>query len=118
MNANASAHAQVMKTSKQQTRTRGSLYYRWYVPYLFLLPGILLYVVWTVYPLAYQLYVSFFNWKIMPGQVSQFVGLKNYQTAVADPIFWLTLRNTVIYTIVTVAGQMILGLAIAVMVHR
>jgi len=113
------AQPRVINPSRAAQRTaRSRLYYRWYVPYLFLLPGLLFYVVWTVYPLAYQLYISFFNWKIMPGQVSQFIGLSNYQKAFADPIFWMTLRNTVIYALVTVAGQMILGLAIAVMVHR
>ena len=98
--------------------TRSRLYYRWYVPYLFLLPGVLLYLLWTVYPLAYQLYISFFDWKIMPNKVSEFVGLANYQTALADSIFWLALRNTAVYAVVTVAGQMVIGLAVAVMVHR
>jgi multiple sugar transport system permease protein len=98
--------------------SRGRLYYRWYVPYLFLLPGLALYLLWTVYPLAYQLYVSFFDWKIMPGQVSDFVGFTNYQEALNDSTFWLALRNTVLYAAVTVAGQMIIGLALATLVHR
>ncbi len=99
------------------TSSRSKLH-RWYVPYLFLLPGMLLYVVWTVYPLAYQLYISFFDWKIMPGQVSTFIGLSNYERAFADSTFWLAMKNTVMYALVTVAGQMILGLSIAILVHR
>lgn len=85
--------------------TRSKLHHHWYVPYLFLLPGLLMYVVWTVYPLAYQLYISFFDWKIMPGQVSEFVGLSNYQRAFANSTFWLSMRNTVTYALITVAGQ-------------
>lgn len=54
----------------------------------------------------------------MPGQESKFVGLENYQTAFADKIFWLSMRNTAGYAVVTVAGQMIVGLALAVLVHR
>jgi len=118
MNARSSTQALDKTQKDKRTRTRGKMYYRWYVPYLFLLPGLLLYLLWTVYPLLYQLYISFFNWKIIPGQVSQFIGLANYQKAFADPIFLLALKNTFVYAVVTVAGQMVIGLAIAVLVNR
>lgn len=101
-----------------RARVRGRLYYRWYVPYLFLLPGLILYLLWTVYPLLYQLYISFFDWKIIPGQVSQFVGLANYQEAFGDRTFWLAMRNTGMYVVVTVIGQLLIGLALAILVHR
>lgn len=103
-----------MKTNSAQRKR----YYRWYVPYLFLLPGLLLYLVWTVYPLAYQFYISFFNWNIMPNRASEFVGLANYQHALADSVFWLTMRNTAVYAVITVAGQMVIGLALAILVNR
>ena len=105
-------------TAKAKRRERGKGYYRWYVPYLFLLPGLGLYLLWTVYPLLYQLYISFFEWKIAPGQVSEFVGLANYQEAFADRTFWLAMRNTAMYAVVTVVGQMVVGLALAMLVHR
>ncbi len=94
------------------------LHHRWYVPYAFLLPGLALYVLWMLYPLLYEFYISFFEWNIMPGQVSAFVGLGNYQEALSDSNFWLALRNTAQYTIITVIGQMLLGLGVAVLVHR
>jgi multiple sugar transport system permease protein len=106
----------IMPSKRIQERTKP--YYRAYVPYLFLVPGLVLYFLWTIYPLFYQLYISFFDWKIMPGQVSDFVGLANYQAAFADKTFWLAMRNTVGYAVVTVAGQMIVGLALAVLVNR
>ena len=95
-----------------------SLRYRWYVPYLFLLPGLSLYLLWMVYPLGYEFYISFFDWKIMPGQTSQYIGLENYRQVLQDKTFWLSLENTVRYTVVTVIGQMVIGLALAVLVHR
>src|SRR5690554_469885 len=94
------------------------LRYRWYVPYLFLLPGLSLYLLWMVYPLGYEFYISFFDWKIMPGQTSQYIGLENYRQVLQDKTFWLSLENTVRYTVVTVIGQMVIGLALAVLVHR
>ncbi len=104
--------------SNKRIPNRAKPYYRTYVPYLFLIPGLALYVLWTVYPLIYQLYISFFDWNIMPGQKSEFVGLANYQAAFLDKTFWLAMRNTAGYAVVTVAGQMIVGLALAVLVHR
>lgn len=103
---------------KPRRARRGRPYQRWYVPYLFLLPGLALYLLWAVYPLLYQLYISFFDWKIMPGQVSEWVGLQNYIDAFSDKTFGMALSNTVMYAIVTVIGQMLIGLALAVMVNR
>jgi multiple sugar transport system permease protein len=117
----ASLQSQPMVSNAPKTTAsarRSRLHHRWYVPYLFLLPGLLLYVVWTIYPLAYQFYISFFEWKIMPGQVSTFIGLTNYERAFADRVFWLSMTNTVTYALITVAGQLILGLCIAILVHR
>lgn len=118
LKAQPATSAQVTTRSSSSSSSTRSRLHRWYVPYLFLLPGMLLYVIWTVYPLAYQLYISFFDWKIMPGQVSTFIGLSNYQRAFADATFWLAMKNTLMYALVTVAGQMILGLSIAILVHR
>jgi len=88
------------------------------IPYLFLLPGLLLFLTWMVYPLLRALQISVYDWKLLPGQVSQFVGLANYREVFTDPIFWSTLRNTLMYTVVTVTGQMALGLVAALLVHQ
>lgn len=97
---------------------RNKPYYRPYVPYLFLLPGLALYLIWSVYPLLYQLYISFFDWNIMPGQVSTYVGLANYEAVFADRTFWLAMSNTAGYAMITVTGQMLIGLALAMLVNR
>lgn len=104
--------------SRGQKRHRGKPYYRPYVPYLFLLPGLALYLLWAVYPLLYQLYISFFDWRIIPGQTSAFVGLANYQELLTDKTFWLAMQNTAMYAVVTVAGQMVIGLTLAILVNR
>lgn len=106
------------QSKSKRKPARGKPYQRWYVPYLFLLPGLVLYLIWAVYPLLYQLYISFFDWNIMPGQESLFVGLQNYADALGDRTFKMALGNTLTYAIVTVAGQMMIGLALAVMVNR
>ncbi|MBK8028928.1 MAG: sugar ABC transporter permease [Chloroflexi bacterium] len=59
----------------------------------------------VVVPLLYQLYISFFDWRIIPGQTSTYVGFANYEAVFADRTFWLAMRNTAGYAVVTVAGQ-------------
>jgi multiple sugar transport system permease protein len=81
--------------------------------YLFILPGMLLFLVWTLYPLIYAFIMSFAEWNLI--KPSRFVGLENYRRAFDDPIFWMALKNTIFYTVVTVPGQMVLGLAIALL---
>lgn len=81
--------------------------------YLFILPGMALFIVWTLYPLIQSFGMSFAEWNLI--KPSRFVGLENYTRALGDPIFWTALGNTLFYTVVTVPGQMLLGLGIALL---
>lgn len=81
--------------------------------YLFLLPGMALFVVWTLYPLLSAFRMSFYEWNLI--KPSRFIGFDNYSRALHDPIFWMAFRNTLFYVVVTVPGQLIIGLAIALL---
>lgn len=85
--------------------------------YGFLLPGLLLYLIFNIYPLAKALQMSFYEWNIMPGQASDFIGLQNYARAWNDQVARIALGNTILYTIVTVPGQIVLALAAALMLN-
>ncbi len=89
---------------------------RW-VPLFFLLPGVLFFIVFQIYPLVKGFQMSFYNWQIMPGRVSEFIGLDNYIRAFQDPVFKRAFFNTVLYTVVTVPGQMALAMLAAVLIH-
>lgn len=86
--------------------------------YLFLFPAFLVMVVWLVYPMFSALNISFHNWNIMPGQFSPFVGLQNYVRSIQDPLFWSSLKNTGMYAFVTVSGQLLFGLVVALMLEK
>lgn len=86
--------------------------------YLFMLPGLLFFATFMIYPLLKALQISLYQWSIMPGRPSLFVGLSNYTRAFQDPIFWVALRNTVLYTLVTVPGQMILAMLVALLLNH
>ena len=88
--------------------------FRQYLPaYLFILPGTLLFLVWTLYPLLDAFRMSFYEWNLI--KPSKFIGLDNYRRALTDDVFWMAFRNTLYYVLITVPGQMILGLAIALL---
>jgi len=68
------------------TRGAGPDGRRFWIP-VFLLPFLLLYGGFTVWPLLATAYYSLFNWDGI-SQLSDFVGLTNYQKILGDPIFW------------------------------
>ncbi len=84
--------------------------------YGLLLPGLLLYGVWAAYPLVSSFVLSFTNWNLV--EETTFVGLDNYTRALSDPLFWRSLWSTLGYTIVTVVGQLILGLGAALLLNQ
>ncbi len=83
-----------------------------------LLPGLVLLFMFIFYPIVKMFVMSFFDWKIGFGQQSQFVGLDNYITVVKDPIARRALINTLFYLVATVPGQMVVGLLVALLIHK
>jgi multiple sugar transport system permease protein len=88
---------------------RGS---RWrqqaWVPYLFLLPFMVLFVIFLVLPLFYALGISVFETRLVGG--TAFVGLENYLRAFGDANFWQGVRRMVLFGIFQV--PIMLGLAL------
>lgn len=86
-------------------------------PWLFLAPGLLLFFVIVVYPVGRAFQMSLFDWSVVPGDPSPFVGAGNYIRAVQDPVFWRSTVNTLVYLVVTVPAQMALGMALALLLN-
>jgi multiple sugar transport system permease protein len=86
-----------------------------FAAFLFLAPGMLLFALVIVYPIARAFQVSLYQWSIVPTQASRFLGLHNYNRAIHDPVFWRALLNTGFYMAVTVPAQIVLGMAVAVL---
>ncbi|GBF74641.1 hypothetical protein PA598K_02998 [Paenibacillus sp. 598K] len=84
-------------------------------PYLTL--GVLLTAVFVLYPLVKGIYISFFEYKVLAPELSLFVGFDNYARAIQDPKVLIALRNTVLFALVTVPGQWLLGVIVAMMVN-
>ena len=82
-----------------------------------LLPGILVFALFTVYPIIKLFIMSFMEWNLSSMFNKSFAGLANYREVLSDKTFIIAFENTLVYTFVTVPGQMLLGLIAAVLVH-
>lgn len=92
--------------------------YRQKIAYLFLLPGMALFLTFVLFPLLYSLRISFYDWNIVNPISSSFVGLDNYATALDDPIFRRAVLNTLAYTVITVPGQLLSALLVAILLNQ
>lgn len=82
-----------------------------------LLPGILVFAVFTIFPIIKLLYMSFLEWDRSTMFEHGFAGLSNYAEVLSDKTFWTAFTNTIVYTVVTVPAQMALGLLAAVLIN-
>ena len=81
--------------------------------YLMAMPAIILLIAFTVYPLCYLRYRSFFGGSII-SKNPKFVGFENYKALAESADFHQVLMNTAIYTVITVGLTMVLAIIIAV----
>jgi len=89
----------------------------WVTAYLFLAPGLLLFLGLIAYPVVLAFRMSFYDWKVIKGAVSNFVGLDQYTRAVGDPILRKAAVNTVVYLVATVPPQLVLGMFLALLLN-
>lgn len=82
-----------------------------------LLPGLLIFGMFTVYPIIRLFWMSFCDWSFGSMLSQPFIGLTNYREVLTDDTFWVVFANSLVYTLVTVPGQMVLGLFVAVLIN-
>ncbi|MGV9478452.1 carbohydrate ABC transporter permease [Gordonia aichiensis] len=107
----SSANERVLPSSRARS-------WRTYVLFVALLaPNLVLLGVFTYRPLIENIRMSFYDWNISsPG--ADFVGVANYREWFSRSDTWTIVANTVIFTVVAVAGSMVLGLALALLLDR
>src|SRR5919109_807070 len=89
---------------------------REWTAYLFLMPGVLIFSVFTVFALGFTVYLSFHEWQIISVD-KPYVGLDNYRDMLHDERFRHAIINTFYFSGAVVPLQMIFGLAIALMLN-
>ena len=83
-------------------------------------PSMILIAAVAVYPIVYAVWLSLHEYSVRVPGLSRWagsLGLRNYTTALQDPVFWQAFRTTFIFTAASVILELILGLAMAIAMH-
>jgi ABC-type sugar transport system permease subunit len=103
-----SASAAVVSTRRAAARRRALL--EALIAYLWVTPAVLIIFVFHLLPVLYAAYISTFRWGLVQGR---FVGLENYQRAVADEEVWNAFLVTIYYVVGTVPAALLLAFTVA-----
>jgi multiple sugar transport system permease protein len=87
------------------------------IAWLLVIPSLIIILGVTLWPIISKFFLSFFVAPTGINQVRTFVGLGNYMTMLKDPTFWETIGRTLYFTVVSVGLELVLGLAVAQLVH-
>jgi multiple sugar transport system permease protein len=81
-------------------------------------PAVILMLLVTAWPMIRALYLSLFNYRLTSSDEREFIGAGNYTTVLSDSLFWQDTWNTVLIMVVTVAVELVIGFAFAMVMHR
>jgi multiple sugar transport system permease protein len=87
-------------------------------PLPFFAPALVLLATVTAYPIGYLVWLSLQRRSLIFADLSGFTGIGNYTRLLTDPRFWNALYNTVYFTAVSVAVELVLGLGMALLLSR
>lgn len=88
----------------------------WYTPYLFILPGLLVYGAFALYPLFRAVQFSLYEWNGIGS--STFVGLSNYVALAGDPAFRTAITNALVLIVFYSVIPVVVGLVLAAILRR
>jgi multiple sugar transport system permease protein len=81
-------------------------------------PAVIVMIAVTAYPVGYAIYLSLQRDNLELPKAVKFVGLSNYAAVLSSPFWWQALKVTVIITIFSVAITLVLGMLLALLMHR
>jgi len=97
---------------------RGLYFHDRIIGILFIIPTVGFLFFTSLYPLIYALVLSFFKWDLAISKEMKFIGFQNYIYAFKDKYFLYSLFITIIFVIITVTIQVIIGLIVAFLLSR
>ena len=81
-------------------------------------PAVMAMLLVTAYPIVYAIWLSLFRYDLRFPDERAFVGLDNYATVLTSEVWWESLANTLIITIGSVSIELVLGMLLALVMHR
>ena len=86
--------------------------------WLFLLPALLFFAGYQVYPILRVTWISFTDFEYLGGDPAAWVGLANYAEALRDPLLWAGLGRAAWFTLMFLPGTIVFPLLLAILVDR
>ncbi|MFQ5596505.1 MAG: carbohydrate ABC transporter permease [Nitrospiria bacterium] len=81
-------------------------------------PAILVMLVVCAYPILYAFWLSLFRYDLRFPEDRVFVGHANYVSVLTSEVWWQSLANTLVLTLTSVSVELVLGFALALLMHR
>ena len=106
----------VTKAPRLSKNTRRLVMQENIAAYLFLLPFLVFFVGFVLYPMFMCVYTSFFDANM--GKEDVFIGLANYKELMSDEIFWIALKNTMVIVLVSVPVTCAFSLWVASIISK
>ena len=109
--------------ARSKTDVRRRIGEKWFIPYLFVLPHLLVFGLMIGWPFFYGIWISMLNADAFSGADAPFIGLDNYaqlfsSTSTQFGRFWQTLWNTVIFVIISVPTLIAIALGLAALLNE
>src|SRR5215470_18095232 len=86
--------------------------------WLFLLPAVVFFAIYQVWPIIRVLWISFTDYQFLTNKPANWVWFDNYIEALNDPLMWASLWRATLFTIMFLPGTIILPLLLAIFVDR
>jgi multiple sugar transport system permease protein len=86
--------------------------------YLLIAPAVILMLAVTAYPIVYALWLSLQRYNLASPADTKFIWFENYQTILTDRYWWTAFVITLVITVISVAIEFVLGMALALVMHR
>jgi raffinose/stachyose/melibiose transport system permease protein len=111
------APVQTFSTSRQKPKSLWREIQRNAWVYAFLAPMLVLFTLFTLWPMLATMYFSFFDWD-GTGTPSDFVGLENFAKSISSPFFWGAFGNSALYTLLLAALNLPLTFFLALLLNQ
>jgi multiple sugar transport system permease protein len=83
-----------------------------------LAPSLAVIALVAAYPIGYAIWLSLNEYSVVTPGLSRFVGFDNYSQALGSSEFWEAMRTTLVFTAASVTLELVIGLAMAVVMHQ
>ncbi len=81
-------------------------------------PAVIVMIGVAAFPIGYAIYLSLLKDNLELPNAVKFIGLSNYGAVLSSPYWWQALKVTVVITVVAVAFELVLGMMLALVMHR